>query len=68
MKNHYVTKLDLSHNKLGDEGAVIIADVLRLNNVIHWLNLSFNLISDIGGISLAAAFTPTECVNGVSDQ
>ena len=41
-----LTKLNLRENSIGDEGAVAIADALRVNGVLTDLNLSGN---NIGG-------------------
>lgn len=43
--NTVMTKLDLSHNKLGDQGALVLFGLLRENSSITWLDLSHNGLS-----------------------
>ncbi|KAK4471954.1 hypothetical protein MN116_004620 [Schistosoma mekongi] len=51
--NKKLISLDLSGNRLGDEGAVYLAQALRTNRTLLTLSLSNNKIGDIGCISLA---------------
>lgn len=67
-KNHYVTRLDFSHNNLGDEGALAVADLLRANQQLTTLNVSQNGITDIGGIAIASAFIPSVSPSGAPGQ
>lgn len=43
-----LTALNLSSNKISDEGAQYLGDILRTNRQLAYLNLSSNLISDTG--------------------
>ncbi|CAH8529454.1 unnamed protein product [Heterobilharzia americana] len=51
--NKKLISLDLSGNRLGNEGAVYIAEALRTNRTLLTLSLSNNKIGDIGCIALA---------------
>ena len=52
--NRTLKELDLSHNRLSDEGAKILANVLSLNNcALKELDLSSNNITDEGAHYLA---------------
>ncbi|CAH8847144.1 unnamed protein product [Trichobilharzia szidati] len=51
--NKKLISLDLSGNRLGDEGALYIAQALRTNRTLLTLSLSNNKIGDIGCIALA---------------
>ncbi|KAF9815941.1 hypothetical protein SFRURICE_009839 [Spodoptera frugiperda] len=50
-ENHLVT-LNLTSNKIGDEGAKCLADALRTNRHLRYLNLADNLIGDEGAIRI----------------
>ena len=52
-----LTSMGLSHNRIGDEGAQAIADMLRNNSSLEKLSLSANDITDEGGEPLIAALT-----------
>ena len=52
---HGVTKLDISFNKIGDEGIAYIATALHANTTIRTLNVSSCSISNVGAESLARA-------------
>ncbi|KAG8348865.1 putative Leucine Rich repeat [Trypanosoma vivax] len=67
-KNKHVVRLDISHNKIGDAGAVAVAELLRRNETILHLNLAQNGITDVGGIALASAFIPNVSPNGQPGQ
>lgn len=47
--------LGLSYNKIGDEGAISFAEMLRNNNTLENLSLSGNQISTKGGETLIAS-------------
>mmetsp|Transcript_24650 Transcript_24650/g.44730 ORF Transcript_24650/g.44730 Transcript_24650/m.44730 type:complete len:1868 (-) Transcript_24650:3021-8624(-) len=52
----YARKVNLAHNKISDDGAGYIADVLKANKeTLMALNLSNNTINDEGFLSLAKA-------------
>ena len=40
-------------NNIGDEGAIILADILRYNNTVQKINLGHNNIGDEGAIAIA---------------
>mmetsp|Transcript_42423 Transcript_42423/g.47425 ORF Transcript_42423/g.47425 Transcript_42423/m.47425 type:complete len:410 (+) Transcript_42423:86-1315(+) len=48
-------ELDLSHNKIGDEGANVIASFLATNKFLTCLNISHNLIGEEGAGNIVAA-------------
>jgi hypothetical protein len=50
-----LTELDLSTNRIGDEGAGLLAVMLHDNWTLERLYLSYNLIEDAGGRKLAIA-------------
>ena len=55
---HGVTDLDISCNKIGDNGIAHIATALRTNNTLRILNIGGDTkITDKGALSLAAALT-----------
>lgn len=67
-------RLDLSHNRLGDNGAKVIAHALGDNEIITYLNLSWNQIRHNGIECLAHALAENNCLkvfdvsaNGVSN-
>lgn len=49
--------IGLSHNRIGDEGAQAIADMLRNNSSLEKLSLSANDITDEGGEPLIGSLT-----------
>lgn len=67
MKNH-VVQLDFSHNHMGDEGAIEVAQVLKVSELLHTVNLSVNEITDIGAVAIAAAFVPCANPTGMPSQ
>ena len=50
-----LTKLNLSHNKFGDSGAIGLAEGLKKNASLTELDLSYNLIRGKGGVALFEA-------------
>ena len=46
-------RLDLSKNRLADEGISAITDPLRHNKTLIYLNIGSNMITDVGGLALA---------------
>ncbi|UJR14323.1 hypothetical protein I4U23_001319 [Adineta vaga] len=57
-ENKTLRELDLSHNRLGDDGIEILAKFLSLNNCsIRYLDLSSNGITDVGAQYLANMLT-----------
>ncbi|CAF3886779.1 unnamed protein product [Rotaria magnacalcarata] len=48
-----LTHLDLSKNKIGDDGAAMIGDILAKNNTLIYLNISENRITDQGVQAIA---------------
>ena len=68
MKNRWVIQLDLSHNHLGDDGAIEFAQVLKVTETLYNVNLSCNEITDIGAVALAAAFVPCANPTGLPSQ
>jgi len=55
-----VTYLDLSGNMLGDDGAVLIAEALKTNTSVQYLNLSMNDISSGAKAILKTVFEQEE--------
>ena len=49
--------LGLSHNRIDDDGAKELADMLRENRTLESLSLSANDIGEEGGTTLIAALT-----------
>lgn len=68
LKNKWVVQIDLSHNHLGDEGAIEFAQVLKVTEMLHTVNLSCNEITDIGAVAIAAAFVPCANPTGMPSQ
>ncbi|GLE02982.1 hypothetical protein PINS_up011861 [Pythium insidiosum] len=60
------TTLDISHNALGDEGAVEIARLLRGFPALTRLDLSFNEIGDDGAVALADALQANATLTALS--
>jgi hypothetical protein len=56
-ENTTVTHVNLSHDAIGDEGAIALAAALKENATIRELHLSFNVIGDEGAVALARALT-----------
>ncbi|XP_058261309.1 leucine-rich repeat-containing protein 71 isoform X2 [Hemibagrus wyckioides] len=50
--------LNMAFNAVGDEGAVYLAQALRLNHTLLYLSLANNHISDAGAAHLAQVFGP----------
>lgn len=67
-KNRWVTHIDFSHNHFSDQGAIELAQILKVNDIIQNVNLSCNDIGDIGGIALASAFIPCANPTGAPSQ
>ena len=68
---HYIT----SRQKIGEDGAVILAHAMATNSTVTYLRLFYNGIGDSGAAALAKAVeinsTLTEldlCVNGIGDS
>ncbi len=53
--NGNLKEVDLSRNRIGDEGALRIAKMLTVNRSLQKLRLNRNQISDAGGKELAEA-------------
>ena len=68
MKNRWIIQLDLSHNHLGDEGAIEFAQVLKVTETLYNVNLSCNEITDVGAVALAASFVPCANPTGLPSQ
>ena len=51
-KNPSLQQLDLSYNKIGDDGAKALSKALRVNNNLLVLSLANNVIGDVGAVSL----------------
>lgn len=49
--------LDLSHNALGDDGAMVVAQLLRSYTLLERIDLSFNDIGDAGAAAIAGALS-----------
>ena len=45
-ENNTLTDLNLSANKISDEGAMVLAEALKENNTLSCINLGFNNIGD----------------------
>ena len=50
-----MTSLGLSHNKISDEGAKALAEMLRNNQTLENLSLAGNRIGNDGGETLVAS-------------
>lgn len=50
-----ISKIDLTGNSIGDEGACVLAESLPQNGSINDLTLSRNSVSDVGAIAFANA-------------
>ena len=50
--------VSLSCNAIGDKGALAIADALRVNQLLSFLNIRANKITDVGAEALLAAIQP----------
>ena len=55
LENNSITRLDLSYNNIGDEGARTLADTLLKNTSLTSLDLRYNKIGDIGAKAFADA-------------
>ena len=53
--NTALQNVDLSHNKISDNGTVFFSECLKINKTLHKLNLSGNNITDEGAKRLAEA-------------
>ena len=58
--------LKLHDNKIGDAGAIAIADALRINGVMTNLNLNSNLIGVEGGKAIAEALKVNSALTGLN--
>jgi len=64
--NSKLETLKLRFNKIGPEGAAIVADMLKTNSRLKDLDLSSNIIGSKGAVSLAEALRPgtsLQCIN-----
>eukprot|EP01012_Entosiphon_sulcatum_P022744 TRINITY_DN27735_c0_g1_i1.p1 TRINITY_DN27735_c0_g1~~TRINITY_DN27735_c0_g1_i1.p1 ORF type:complete len:1123 (+),score=337.23 TRINITY_DN27735_c0_g1_i1:119-3487(+) len=73
--NTVVTRVDLSHNNVGNQGAAALADVLKANHVLTAMDLSYNAVGNRGSKDLAEALGVNRSLsslnldnNNVSDQ
>ena len=55
--NKTLTSLNMSNNKIGDVGAIHIANGLKTNRTLLVLNLASNKIGDTGAAALATALS-----------
>lgn len=55
LQNQYLKEIDLFLNQIGDEGAVTIADALKINSSLKKINLGSNELSDAGCLAIASA-------------
>jgi Ran GTPase-activating protein (RanGAP) involved in mRNA processing and transport len=53
--NKSVTAIDLDANKIGDEGASVLAGALKVNTSLATICLDTNGIGEVGAASLADA-------------
>ena len=53
--NNYINKVNLSRNKIGDEGATTLSEALKVNSSIFYLYLGGNKIGDTGATALSEA-------------
>lgn len=64
-----IVYLDLTGNQLGDEGAQIIAQALRTNTSLQYLNLSMNDIASTGAGALCNILSlPTQTLASTGQQ
>ena len=47
--------LNLSHNNIGDRGAIALGDILATHYRLKCVNISWNKIKSAGGIAIADA-------------
>jgi hypothetical protein len=66
MVNTSVTKLDLSHAMVGDNGIWAIAEALKVNATVRDIDLSDNRIGDEGASALDEALEVNTTVNGIA--
>ena len=55
VRNNSITSLQLMGNKIGDEGAAMIAEALRVNSSLTALNLASTGLGDEGAAGIASA-------------
>ena len=54
-QNDIAETLDISHNKISDDGAIAISEYLRNNRTLQQLDISHNQVSNIGMIEIGKA-------------
>lgn len=54
--NAPIKDLNLSHNNIGDKGAMALADFLTTHYHLKIVKIKWNKIKGVGGIALAEAF------------
>ena len=59
-------KIDLRHNKIGDEGANALAESLKTNSSLMFLLLSFNQIGPAGEHALLNALKMNSTISSTS--
>jgi Ran GTPase-activating protein (RanGAP) involved in mRNA processing and transport len=63
-----VTTLDLSVNRIGDDGAKVIAEALKVNTVLTTLGLSHSIIGIEGAVAIAEALKVNSVLTSVNLQ
>jgi Ran GTPase-activating protein (RanGAP) involved in mRNA processing and transport len=73
--NSSLQTLNLTWNKIGDDGAVALAAGLKVNSSLQTLNLTWNKIGDEGAVALAEALKDNKslqtlalCKNQIGDE
>ncbi|KAL0238597.1 hypothetical protein GEMRC1_013070 [Eukaryota sp. GEM-RC1] len=65
MRNGSVTELDLQENSIGNEGAIALAEALKVNSTVTQINLVVNSIGTEGAIALADALKVNSTVTRI---
>jgi Ran GTPase-activating protein (RanGAP) involved in mRNA processing and transport len=52
---HEMQSVDLQYSSIDDDGAIAVADALKMNTSVTKINLSWNKFSDEGATALAGA-------------
>ncbi|KAL0477403.1 plekstrin domain protein [Acrasis kona] len=64
--NETVKELDLSHNRIGDNGVGDLCDGLILNVTVEKLNLGNNLVCDVGSVFISEVIRATVSINSIN--
>ena len=64
--NDTVLTIDLDHNKIGPEGAIVLAGAIQDNNTIQTIDLDHNKIGNEGAIALAGAIRNSNTIHTIN--